>query len=187
MDRLRAGTRIAISWLGEDGSGDSRTNRLFDGSVEPPFRIGMSCGACHISYSALKPPADPDNPKWENIDGLVGNQFSRVSQLLASGMSQHLLEWQLIARARPGVVDTSALPMDTVSNPGTMNTVVNFARRPAYDQRILEMAQGVPMSRGPQATCWCEPEKPGKCWERSEQHRGRSEHPQRRRRQYRRG
>jgi hypothetical protein len=30
---------------GDDGSGDSRTNRLFDGSVEPPFRIGMACGA----------------------------------------------------------------------------------------------------------------------------------------------
>ena len=153
---------------GEDGSGDSRTNRLFDGSVEPPFRIGMSCGACHISYSALKPPADPNNPKWENIDGLVGNQFSRVSQLLASGMSQHLLEWQLIARARPGVVDTSALPMDTVSNPGTMNTVVNFARRPTYDQRILKWRKASQCPGGPQATCWCEPQKPGKCWERSE-------------------
>jgi len=153
---------------GEDGSGDSRTNRLFDGSIEPPFRIGMSCGACHISYSALKPPTDPNNPKWENIDGLVGNQFSRVSQLLASGMSQHLLEWQLIARARPGVVDTSALPMDTVSNPGTMNTVVNFARRPTHDQRILKWRKASQCPEGPQAMCWCEPQKPGKCWQRSE-------------------
>ena len=153
---------------GEDGSGDSRTNRLFDGSIEPPFRIGMSCGACHISYSALKPPTDPNNPKWENINGLVGNQFSRVSQLLASGMSQHLLEWQLIARARPGVVDTSALPMDTVSNPGTMNTIVNFARRPTYDQRILKWRKASQCPEGPQALCWCEPQKTGKCWQRSE-------------------
>ena len=153
---------------GEDGTGDSRTNRLFDGSVEPPFRIGMSCGACHISYSALKPPVDPNNPKWENIDGLVGNQYSRVSQLLASGMSQHLLEWQLIARARPGVVDTSALPMDTASNPGTMNAVVNFARRPTYDQRVLKWRKASQCPAGPQTTCWCEPQKPGKCWHRSE-------------------
>src|ERR1043165_8998276 len=62
----------------------------------------MACGACHISYDPVKPPADASNPKWENIDGLVGNQFSRISQILASGMSQHLLEWQLIARTRPG-------------------------------------------------------------------------------------
>ena len=53
----------------------------------------------------------------------------------ASGMSQHRLEWQLIARTRPGVVDTSALPMDTVSNPGTMNAIINFARRPLHEHR----------------------------------------------------
>jgi len=153
---------------GDDGSGDSRTNRLFDGSIEPPFRIGMSCGACHISYNPAKPPVDANNPKWENIDGLVGNQYSRVSQMLASGMSQHLLEWQLIARARPGVVDTSALPMDTVSNPGTMNAIVNFARRPTFDMRVLKWRKASQCPGGPQTTCWCEPAKPGKCWERSE-------------------
>ena len=97
---------------------DSRISRVFDASIEPPFRIGMACGGCHISYDPLKPPADPNNPKWANIDALVGNQYSRISNLLGSGMSTQLLEWQLVARARPGVVDTSALPMDFVSNPG---------------------------------------------------------------------
>ena len=111
-------------------SPDSRLNRLWDGSVEPPFRIGMACGACHIAYDPLNPPADPDHPAWENIDALVGNQYSRVSNLLGNGLSPHRLEWQLIARARPGIVDTSALPMDFVSNPGTMNAIINFARRP---------------------------------------------------------
>jgi len=153
---------------GDDGSGDSRTNRFFDGSIEPPFRIGMACGACHISYDPLNPPANVDAPKWENIDGLVGNQYSRISQLLASGMSKHVLEWQLIARARPGTVDTSALPMDTVSNPGTMNTIYNFARRPLFEHRVLKWRKASQCPEGPAATCWCEPQKPGKCWERSE-------------------
>ena len=153
---------------GDPGSGDSRTNRFFDGSIEPPFRIGMACGACHISYNPLKPPADASNPKWDNIDGLVGNQYSRVSQMLASGMSQHLLEWQLIARSRPGTVDTSALPMDTVSNPGTMNTIYNFARRPTFKHRVLKWRKASACPEGPETKCWCEPQKPGKCWERSE-------------------
>jgi hypothetical protein len=153
---------------GDTGSGDSRTNRFFDGSIEPPFRIGMACGACHISYDPLKPPADPNNPKWESIDGLVGNQYSRISQLLASGMSKHVLEWQLIARARPGTVDTSALPMDTISNPGTMNAIYNFARRPEFEHRVLKWRKASQCPEGPAATCWCEPQKPGKCWERSE-------------------
>ncbi len=150
--------------------GDSRMNRLFDGSIEPPFRIGMACGACHIGYNPLNPPADPNNPAWENIEGLIGNQYSRVSNMLGSGMSQHRLEWQLVARARPGIVDTSALPMDTVANPGTMNAIINFAKRPVHEQRILKwrMAGSCAADADP-AVCWCEPEKPGKCWERSEQ------------------
>jgi hypothetical protein len=152
---------------GDPGDGDSRTNRLFDGSIEPPFRIGLSCGVCHISYDPLKSPADASNPKWENIDGLVGNQYSRISQILASGMSQHLLEWQIVARTRPGTVDTSALPNDQVANPGTPNVIYNVASRPTFSERVLKWRKASQCPAG-QASCWCEPQKAGKCWLRSE-------------------
>lgn len=149
---------------------DSRKNRLFDGSVEPPFLIGMSCGGCHIAYDPLNPPADPDNPKWENIDGLVGNQYSRVSEILGSGMSHETLEWQLIARARPGTVDTSALPMDLVSNPGTFNAIINFDKRPVHEHDIIKWHKASSCEVGADpAQCWCEPGKPGKCWQRLQQ------------------
>ena len=155
---------------GDPDDPDSRINRLFDGSIEPPFRIGMACGACHIAYNPLHPPADPNHPSWDNIDGLVGNQYSRVSNMLGSGMSPRRLEWQLIARARPGIVDTSALPMDLASNPGTMNAIINFAKRPVHEHRILKwrMAGACPADAD-ETTCWCEPGRQGKCWERSEQ------------------
>jgi hypothetical protein len=147
---------------------DSRQNRLWDGSIEPPFRIGMACGACHIAYDPANPPADPDHPAWENIDALVGNQYSRVSNLLGNGLSPHRLEWQLIARARPGIVDTSALPMDYVSNPGTMNAIINFARRPLFEEEVLKWRKASSCVPGADPRqCWCEPEKPGKCWLRS--------------------
>ena len=161
------GTATAPSLPESQGNPDLRTSRLYDPSVEPPFRIGMACGACHIAYDPLKPPADANNPKWENINGLVGNQFSRMSQLLGSGMSRHQLEWQLIAQARPGTIDTSALPMDTVSNPGTMNAIINFASRPLATHRVLKWRKASVCPNG-EATCWCEPEKPGKCWQQSE-------------------
>ncbi len=167
----------AASWDGyrtflddDSGSPDSRMNRLFDGSVEPPFRIGMACGACHVAFDPLNPPADANAPKWENLKGLVGNQYSRMSQMLASGMSKHRLEWQLIAYARPGTVDTSALPMDTVSNPGTMNAIINFAKRPLHDHRVLKWRKASSCAEGADPrSCWCEPDKSGKCWRRSEQ------------------
>ena len=144
-------------------------NRLLDGSIEPPFRIGMACGACHIAYKPDNPPADPNNPKWENIDGLVGNQYSRISNMLGSGFGKHALEWQLIALARPGIVDTSALPMDYVSNPGTMNAIINFARRPQFEHTVLKWRKTSACApAAPADSCWCEPDKPGKCWERTE-------------------
>lgn len=163
------------SWEGYRGAIDvfpndaqNHATRLFDGSIEPPYRIGMACGACHIGYKPDKPPADPNHPAWENIDGLVGNQYSRVSNILGSGFGKHALEWQLIARARPGIVDTSALPMDYVSNPGTMNAIINFKRRPLHEHEILKWRRAEACPAGTSTEkCWCEPGKPGKCWERS--------------------
>ena len=33
-----------------------------------PYRVGMSCAFCHVGPSPMAPPADPGNPKWENIN-----------------------------------------------------------------------------------------------------------------------
>jgi hypothetical protein len=41
-----------------------------DKSLVKPYRVGMSCGFCHVGPSPLKPPADPNNPKWENLSSL---------------------------------------------------------------------------------------------------------------------
>ena len=99
------------SWEGYRGalskdpkSSDSALNRLADGSIEPPFLIGTTCGSCHISFDPLNPPKDPANPQWGNLKGGLGNQYSRVSEILTSGMSGATLEAQMFAHARPGYV-----------------------------------------------------------------------------------
>lgn len=162
------------SWDGyrralQSSGADSRNSHLLDGSVEPPFLIGMSCGACHIAFNPLKPPADPEHPAWENIDGLVGNQYSRASEIMASGMSESSLEWQIFSHARPGTVDTSAVPNDQVSNPGTMNPLINLERRPTFEEQVTKWRPVTSCAAGAnERTCWCEPGKDGKCWERSQ-------------------
>src|SRR5215510_7738330 len=113
--------------------GDSRVRRLADGSIEPPFLIGTSCGSCHIAFDPLKPPADPAHPKWENLKGAIGNQYLRISELLGSGMPYDSLEYQMYSHARPGTSDTSAIPTDQVSNPGTINAIHNFHERPEFE------------------------------------------------------
>jgi len=153
-------------YLSDDpASPDSRKNHLIDGSVEPPFTIGMACGTCHISFDPLNPPKDTANPKPENIKGLVGAQYGRLSEVLGSGMSPHSLEWQMFAHARPGTVDTSAVPNDQVTNPGTMNALLNLERRPTFEENVVKWRRTdtCPDDASFQE-CWCEPSKPGKCW-----------------------
>ncbi|HEU4890131.1 MAG TPA: hypothetical protein VFT47_01190 [Vicinamibacterales bacterium] len=174
-ERWRALNGSAGSWEGFNkplsASGpDSRNSHLLDGSIEPPFLIGMTCGACHIAFNPLKPPADPEHPAWENIDGLVGNQYSRMSEVMASGMPESSLEWQIFSHARPGTVDTSAVPNDQINNPGTMNPLINLERRPTFPEQVTRWRPVSSCAAGlNERACWCEPGKDGKCWQRSQQ------------------
>ena len=40
-----------------------------------PYRVGMSCAFCHVGPNPVKPPADPENPRWENLSSNVGAQY----------------------------------------------------------------------------------------------------------------
>lgn len=147
---------------------DAKVSRLADASIEPPFRIGTSCGSCHIAFNPLNPPADPEHPKWENIRGLVGNQYLRISEMLVSGMAKTSLEWQVFAHARPGTSDTSAIPTDQVNNTGTINALINTAQRPTFaNEDIIRWHKAASCPAGAKASeCWCEPGKAGKCWQK---------------------
>ena len=148
-------------------SADSRVRRLADGSIEPPFLIGTSCGSCHIAFDPLKPPADPEHPKWENLKGAIGNQYLRISELLGSGMPYDSLEYQMYSHARPGTSDTSAIPTDQVSNPGTINAIHNFHERPEFEgEDVLKWRKVTACPATPAAgtKCWCEPGREAKCW-----------------------
>ena len=153
-------------------SADSRVRRLADGSIEPPFLVGTSCGSCHIAFDPLNPPADPAHPKWENIKGAIGNQYLRISEILGSGMPYDSLEYQMYSHARPGTSDTSAIPTDQVSNPGTINAIHNFSQRPVFQgEDVLKWRKvaACPATPAAEAKCWCEPGRDGKCWLQSRQ------------------
>jgi len=159
------GYRAALS---EDpDSSDAQLNRIADGSIEPPFLFGTSCGSCHIAFDPLNPPADPANPNWENLKGAVGNQYSRVSEILTSGLHAATLESQMFAHTRPGTSDTSAIATDQVHNPGTMNAIINTRVRPTFANEQVIRWRKVEACAEEGANCWCEPGREGKCWRRS--------------------
>jgi hypothetical protein len=142
-------------------------SRLTDGSIEPPFLVGISCGSCHIAFDPLNPPKNPAHPKRENISGTVGNQYSRFSQILGSGMDPRAIEYQVFGHARPGIVDTSAIPNDQINNPGTINALINLTKRPTYPHVIVKWRKTKQCpADGEERQCWCEPGREGKCWER---------------------
>jgi hypothetical protein len=148
-------------------SSDSAVTRLADGSIEPPFLIGTSCGSCHIAFDPARPPKDPANPQWVNIKGGLGNQYTRVSEILTSGMAGTTLEAQMFAHARPGTSDTSAIPTDQVNNPGTINAIIHTKQRPTFSGELITKWRKVAVC-APGAPCWCEPGRDGKCWERGQ-------------------
>jgi mono/diheme cytochrome c family protein len=156
-----------LSTAGRKGRPGVRDSRLLDGSVEPPFLVGMACGACHISFDPTRPPQDPAHPKWENLLGAVGNQYARFSEIMASGMAKDSPEWQIFTHARPGTVDTSAVPNDQVHNPGTMNAIFNTSVRPRFGDEAVPRwrAASACDPKAPAGSCWCE--RQGKCWTRS--------------------
>lgn len=147
---------------------DYQAKKLADGSVEPPYLIGMACGACHIAFDPTNPPDDPANPKWDNLIGAIGNQYSRLSELMVSGMSEDSLQWQVFSHTRPGAVDTSAVPTDQVNNPGTINALVNVLQRPRFEDELIDRWR--PTNSCPEGAnereCWCEAGKPDKCWKK---------------------
>jgi len=148
---------------------DARVSKLADASVEPPYRIGTTCGSCHIAFDPLHPPKDPAHPKWENIKGLIGNQYSRMSELLGSGMAKTSLEWQMFAHPRPGVTDTSAISHDQVNNPGTMNAIINLSQRATFPGEVVTKWRKATScgAEKDEDKCWCEPGRDGKCWAKS--------------------
>lgn len=185
-ERWKAVNGSSATWEGygkrlsaDAGNSDAEVSRLADGSIEPPFLIGISCGSCHIAFDPLNPPADPGHPRWENLKGAVGNQYTRISEVLASGMSRRTLEFQVFAHARPGTSDTSAVPTDQINNPGTINAIVNTARRPTFANEMVTKWRkvGECAAGSDAASCWCEPERDGsKCWARATQSESRIHH-----------
>ncbi len=147
---------------------DERVSRLADASYEPPFLIGTTCGSCHIAFDPANPPKDPAHPEWVNIKGLIGNQYTRMGELLGSGMPTTSLEWQMFAHARPGVTDTSAISHDQINNPGTINAIINLSQRPTFTGEAITKWRKVDTcaTDGDEDRCWCEPGRTNKCWRR---------------------
>jgi hypothetical protein len=105
-----------------------------------PYRVGMSCGFCHIGPSPIHPPADPEHPTFANLSSSVGAQYMWVDRLFiydsAKPEAQHNFMYQLTHTYRPGTMDTSLVSTDSINNARTMNAVYSFMARMGMASKI---------------------------------------------------
>ena len=94
-----------------------------------PYRVGMSCGFCHVGPSPIAPPDDPENPKWENVNATVGSQYFWIDRIFAWDADPTNYMYQLVHTQRPGTLDTSLVSTDYINNPRTMNAIYNLGPR----------------------------------------------------------
>lgn len=94
-----------------------------------PYRVGMACAFCHVGPNPTKPPADPENPKWENLNSNPGAQYFWIDRIFMFDVSEKSFVWQLFHTSRPGALDTSLVSSDQINNPRTMNAIYNLGAR----------------------------------------------------------
>jgi hypothetical protein len=115
-----------------------------DQTLVRPYRVGMSCGFCHVGPNPSNPPPDPENPKWEHLNSNPGAQYFWVDRIFIWNPvnSQSNFIFQLFHTSLPGSLDTSFVSTDNINNPRTMNAVYNVMARIKAGDRFPERLAG---------------------------------------------
>jgi hypothetical protein len=112
--------------------------------VEPPFVVGITCALCHVSFSPLHPPADPNNPRWGNLSSTIGNQYWREGRFFNFRVKSDNFTWHVGEQQPAGTSDTSRTATDHNFNPSAINTVVYLKQRPTVPETVIDAATGKP-------------------------------------------
>jgi hypothetical protein len=116
-----------------------------DPDLVRPYRVGMSCAFCHAAPHPLNPPADPSEPRWENISSTIGNQYFRTRFVFGGLLTPDNFVYHVLDSQPPGTIDTSLVASDNINNPNTMNAIfevpVRLDRSGLFIHRPPEFAQ----------------------------------------------
>ena len=100
-----------------------------DPNLVRPYRVGMACAFCHAAPHPLDPPADVENPKWENLSSTIGAQYFRMRSVFGNLLKTNNFVYWLLDSQRPGTIDTSLVASDNINNPNTMNAIWDVPAR----------------------------------------------------------
>lgn len=117
---------------------NAETYRTRPGTMQPPYRVGMACGFCHVGFNPLNPPADPERPRWRELAGAIGNQYWEEGKLFNLKMTPRDFRWHLGNRQPPGTSDTSRFATDHIHNPSNINAVFSLGARPTALEKMAD-------------------------------------------------
>jgi hypothetical protein len=106
-------------------------NYAVDPKLVRPYRVGISCGSCHIAFNPSNPPVDPENPKWPNLASAIGNQYLREGPIFAHNVKEGGFFWEMLKAQPPGTSDTSRMATDNINNPNAINPIFLLGARVA--------------------------------------------------------
>jgi hypothetical protein len=104
-------------------------NYYNDKDLVRPYRVGMSCAFCHVGPSPVNPPADPENPQWQNLNSNPGAQYFWIDRIFFWRWDESNFIYQLFHTSLPGTLDTSLVSTDYINNPRSMNAVYSIGPR----------------------------------------------------------
>lgn len=64
----------------------------------PPL-IGVACASCHAGLDPERPPADPNQPGWDNIHPTIGSQYLQIGKVFQAHLTPADPRWQVFHRA----------------------------------------------------------------------------------------
>lgn len=94
-----------------------------------PYRVGVSCGSCHIAFHPCFPPEDRNEPKYENLASAIGNQYIKEGATFAPNVREGGFFHEMIKAQPRGTSDTSRIATDNINNPNTINAIFLLAER----------------------------------------------------------
>jgi cytochrome c5 len=100
-----------------------------DNKLVRPYRVGIACGACHIAPLPTRPPADPENPAWENLASAIGNQYIHEGRVFGPNVTKGGLFYEMLAAQPRGTSDTSRIATDHINNPNAINPIFLLGER----------------------------------------------------------
>jgi mono/diheme cytochrome c family protein len=99
---------------------------------------GATCASCHAGFDPLRPPDDPNEPRWENVHATIGNQYLQIGKVFAANLAPTDPRGLIFAAWPPGSVDTTLLFDDGIMNPGVITHFWEHKHRPTFDVGMAE-------------------------------------------------